>query len=101
MAREKPAPISLKKPRQVPPATDRPVAAFNKDTPEHKEQRRLIVNKTVKDKALEQRVATLESDTGREIIVKVDLPVRPRIRSIAVQYDNFGAPKNLIPTYED
>lgn len=97
MARNKPAPISLKKPRPKKAAT-KPVEPFNMDAPEHKEPR--IVQRIVKDKALERRVAQLEGAEPPEIIVNVEAPApRPRITEIAIKYDNFGAPIRLIPAY--
>lgn len=97
MARTKPAPISLKKPRPK-KAAAKPVQAFNMDAPEHKAK---IVNKTVtkivKDKALEARVAMLEGAEAPNVVV--NLPPRPRIQAIAIKYDTFGQPMSLVPTY--
>lgn len=98
MARKQPTPISLKKPSRKKAAA--PVKAFNKDAPEHREPARLVqqvVNKTVKDKALEARVAVLEGAGAPEVIV--NLPVRPRIEEITIKYDPFGQPISLVPSY--
>lgn len=59
----------------------------------------LTVNRVVKDKVLEQRVASLEEATGKEIIVKLE--PRPRITSISVEYDSMGHPKVLVPAYSE
>ena len=101
MAQKEPAPISLSKGRAEPARQF--VAPFNKDTPEHKERvpaSLKVVNRVVKDPALEARVALLEGE-GREVTVQIQTPPRPRIRSIAVKYDTFGAVERLIPIYED
>lgn len=98
MARKKPAPISLKKPQRKKAApVVAPVREFNKDAPEHAEPR--IIKKIVKDKALEARVALLEGAGKPDIIV--NLPVRPRIESIAIEYDSLGHPKVLVPAYSE
>jgi len=96
--RKAPAPISLKKPRQKKKAAAAPVAAFNADAPEHKTT---IVKKIVRDKALEARVAVLEGAGEKEITVRVEIPKRPRISQIAIKYDTFGMPVNLIPQYSE
>lgn len=96
MSRDKPAPISLKKPSRK--KASKPVAPFNMDAPEHREPAR-IVKKIVKDKALEARVARLEGAEIVQPIVQIELPVRPRIAEIAIKYDPFGQPISLVPTY--
>lgn len=103
-AREKPAPISMKKPRRkkkllLPPE---PVEAFNEDAPEHKSPLA-----TLKDKRLDSTIATVKELKAavaglgaRDIIVKVP-PAAPRARieRIAIEYDGLGHPKALVPTY--
>lgn len=97
--REKPASISLKKPRRkkkilLPPE---PVKEFNKDAPEHKSR---IIRQVVKDKALEARVTLLEKAGDKEIVVTLPDPApRARIERIAIEYDGLGHPKALVPTY--
>ena len=100
MARREPKPISMKKSRakKSAPVPDEPLEPFNKDAPEH--QPKMIVQKVIKDKVLAKRVSVLEQAGGREIVVKVELPVRPRIERISIEYDpTFGHPKALIPRY--
>lgn len=92
MPKDNVKPISLSMTRGA-----KPVKSFSKDAPEHS-PKRIVINKVSKE--LIARVGRLESGP-KEIIVKVETPVRPRIHSISIEYDSFGAPKNLIPTYED
>ena len=105
MARKEPTPISLKKTRQklklpTNPNPEGPIEPFNMDAPEHKEPTTRIVKKVVKDKALEARVTRLEGTSDRKVEVTVELPSRPRIERISIEYDPvFGHPKALIPTY--
>jgi hypothetical protein len=96
MGRDAPLPISLKKPQRKKKVSlsDTPVQPFNMDAPEHKTR---IVKRIVKDKALEARVTRLEGADAPEIIV--NLPDRPRIERISIEYDSLGHPKALVPSY--
>ncbi len=98
---DEPKPISMTRKAPAPPATSKPVKPFNQDAPEHVEPKLRVVKKTVKqvvkDEALEARVAALEN---QKIVKPEPTPARPRITRVAVEYDNFGAPKALVPTYE-
>jgi ABC-type glycerol-3-phosphate transport system substrate-binding protein len=87
----------MKKPRPKKKEAAAPVKAFNKDAPEHKET--VIVQKIVKDEALEKRVAMLEGVKAPDVIVNI--PPRARISQVAIKYDNFGQPVNLIPQYTE
>jgi hypothetical protein len=97
MASKEPTPISLS--RRV-----KAVEPLNMDASEHVEPEAtpLIVQRVVKDKALESRVARLEAAGEKEIIVNIEAPApRPRITSVAIQYDSMGHPKVLVPTYSE
>ena len=99
---EKPKPISTSLSKRPKKKVARPtkkvaaVAPFNKDAPEHTGR---IVKQVVKDKALEARVTALEG--AKAPVVVVNIPARPRISQIAIRYDNFGMPINLIPQYSE
>lgn len=85
-------------PKKKAASPGKPVAPFNKDAPEHKDR---IVQRIVKDKALEARVTRLEGAEIVQPIVKVEVPPRPRITRVKIKYDPFGAPEELIPTYSE
>ena len=99
---KEPNPISMSVSKRPPKKKVAPpkskVKPFNKDAPEHTGR---IVKQIVKDKALEARVTKLESGSDKEIIVKVESPVRPRITSVSIQYDEMGHPKSLVPLYSE
>lgn len=102
MPRREPKPISMKKPRHKKAAVvvpDTTIEPFNMDAPEHRDKPALIIQKTVKDKALERRVTVLEGASDKEVVVKLEMPLRPRISMISIKYDEFGNPKTLVPSY--
>lgn len=94
-----PAPISMSVAKRKPPKKEvippTKVVAPQARAPER------IVQRIVRDEALERRVATLEAGTDKEIIVRVEAPKRPRITKIKIKYSVFGAPEELIPTYSE
>ena len=59
------------------------------------------VKRVIKDKALTQRVTALEAGHDKEIIVKIEAPPRPRITKVAIGYDAFGQPSELVPSYSE
>ena len=92
--KKKPAPISMslhKKPapkKKAPAAVSEPI-----NVP------LVVAPTTVPDSDLVHRVAALESVGGKEIVVT--MPVRPRIASVKIEYDNLGHPSHLIPAYTE
>lgn len=104
-APQQPAPISMKKPRRkkaavvVPDATIEP---FNMDAPEHEDSPLAKLNKKRLDSTVDtvkELKAAVKSLGARQPEIVVQMPVRPRIERISIEYDDLGHPKALVPAY--
>lgn len=96
MVQKKPAPISLSVAKKPPKKEALSPTIKVADVVQQP-----VAKRVIKDKALTQRVTALEAAGGKEIIVKVEAPRRPRITKVAINYDPFGMPTELVPSYSE